>query len=235
MVTVLITSFLLLAAISFAIYYWQRPSPKKDAAYALPPPPQPYASLFGEGKMEDVPALNAGSKISALTAEQRQALLERAAQGEREALREAHATGDKSLYDEVLNTLIERAESEKAVFALVSYIARSSGDLRVNAKLAERFMEGWKASPSRNNTAEMIHIAALSDDAAIYQKAIETAVRFWREGRLGFMSAEELRALIEGEYWLLAASVRSSGAGFVLKWKLAAVRRELQTTTKSVR
>ena len=232
MVTVFITSFLLLAAISLAIYYWQRPSPKKDAAYALPPP-QPYAGLFGEEKPEDVPALNAGSKISALAAEQRQALLKRAAQGEREALREAHATGDRSLYDEALNTLIERAESEKAVFALVSYIARSSGDLRVNAKLAESFMEGWKASPSRNSTAEMIHVAALADDAAIYQRAVEMAVQFWREGRLGFMSAEELRALIEGEYWLLSSPVRSSGTGFLLKRKLAAARRELQTTIKS--
>ena len=45
--------------------------------------------------------------------------------------------------------------------------------------------------------------------------------------RVRNMSAEELRSLFEGEYWLLSSEAKRSGAGFLLKQRLAHVRREL--------
>jgi hypothetical protein len=41
------------------------------------------------------------------------------------------------------------------------------------------------------------------------------------------ISADELRQLIEGEFWLLAPEVRNSGAGFLLKRTLARLRKQL--------
>jgi hypothetical protein len=80
----------------------------------------------------------------------------------------------------------------------------------------------------------MLHVAALSGDANLYQTAIETAYQFWRERRLTEISADELRQLMESEFWILAPIVRNSGAGFVLKRKLAQLRRQLVAASKTV-
>jgi hypothetical protein len=50
----------------------------------------------------------------------------------------------------------------------------------------------------------------------------------WRDAKLGDISAVELRALFDGEFWVLSSRSRSSGAGFVLKRTLDGARRELE-------
>ena len=228
MVAVLITSFLLIAAISYAFYCWQRASSKRDAGYGLVPPR--FGGLFGGTAEADAASLAPASGAQAITSAQRAAILASAAEGNRSVLTDAHASGDAALYDEVLNRLLERADSEKKVLALVSYVTRDD-KLRVTKRLAESFVEAWKTSPDRSSTAKMLHIAALADDAALYQRAIETALQFWQDGLLPDLSAEELRVLAESEYWILSAGVRSSGAGFVLKLKLAKLRRQLRAAS----
>lgn len=231
MSAIFITSFLLLVAIAFAIYRWQHPSSNKNTEHALPP--SHYSGLFSDDDLPAMPQAIANSEIEVSRSEQRTALLARAAAGDKEMLWDAHATGDEALYDEVLDALVEQASSSvESLNALVSYIARSD-KLRANAKLAEAQTKLWKALPDKCSTPAMLHTAALTHDARIYQQAVEVALRFWREGRLPDLSANELRALIESEYWILAPSARSSGAGFVLKRTLAAFRRELQAATNS--
>ena len=232
MVTLLITSFLLLAGITYAIYLWQRPSSHEEAEFNLPPPRA--AGLFDDQGLTE-PPLRELSSGETLQEEQRQALLARAAAGDREALAEAHTVGDSALYDEVLNTLVESAGSEKGLLAIASYITRNDAPLRVNRRLAEEFIESWKRAPDRNGTAKMLHVAALANDAGIYQTAIETSYQFWRNQRLTGLSADELRQLIESEFWILAPTVRNSGAGFVLKRKLAQLRRQLVAATTESR
>ena len=233
MVTLLITSFLLLAAISYAFYCWQRTPSERDADHGLMPPR--FRGLFAD----DVDEANAprakrlSDNASSITSEERAALQERAARSDKSVLRDALASADAALYDELLDALVEQADSDPKLLALVSYIAREE-KLRVNRRLAEAFVESWKTSPDRGTTAKMLHIAALADDAALYQKAVETAVQFWRERRLPDISAEELRTLMESEYWLLSTGVRNSGAGFVLKLKLAGLRRELAAAIESI-
>jgi hypothetical protein len=120
-----------------------------------------------------------------------------------------------------------QADSDKKLLALVSYMTSVSPAFSINRRLAERFMEAWKASPDRGSTAKMLHMVALADDAELYRQAFETALTFWRENRIPGLSAEELRSLAESEYWILSQNERSSGQGFLLKLKLAALRREL--------
>ena len=88
------------------------------------------------------------------------------------------------------------------------------------------------AGLDRRTTAAMLHVAALAGDAKFYQQAIETALLYWREQKLSDMTAEELTQLIESEFWLIPPDARNSGAGFLLKQKLAHVRRELTATIK---
>jgi hypothetical protein len=180
MVTLLITSFLLLAGITYAIYLWQRPSSREEAEFSFPPPRA--VGLFDDQGLNE-PSPRELSSGEVFTEEQRQALLARAAAGDRETLKEAHTVRDGSLYDEVLNKLVESADSEKGLLAIASYITRSDAPLRVNRRLAEKFIESWKSTPDRNGTAKMLHIAARANDASIYQTAIETSYQFWRSQR----------------------------------------------------
>ena len=113
------------------------------------------------------------------------------------------------------------------MLALASYISRIDAPLRVNRGLAEKFIESWQTAPDRNSTAKMLHVAARANDAGLYQTAIETSYQFWRARKLPGIHADELRQLIESEFWILAPEVRNSGAGFVLKRKLAQLRRQL--------
>lgn len=227
MVTVLITSFLLLAAIIYAVY-WRQQSPSSRSAQQnqVLPPAHGWSGLFGEENANQK-QLESAAVARVAQEEARAKILARAALGERSVLLDARSTGDAALYDEVLNTLVEQTDSDKKLLALVSYMTRETPPLNVNCRLAERFMEAWKASPDRGSTAKMLHIVALADDAALYRQAIETALEFWRQNRINGLSAEELRSLCESEYWILSQTMRSSGQGFLLKLKLAALRREL--------
>jgi hypothetical protein len=225
MVTLLITSFFLLAGITYVVYLWQRPSSNEEAEFMLPSPRA--ARLFDDHGLNE-PSPRELSGKGHVADEERQALLARAAAGDKETLSAAHRVPDPSVYDEVLSKLVESADSDKSLLSLASYITRSDDHLRVNSLLAEKFIESWKTTPDRNSTAKMLHVAALAGDANIYQTAIETAYQFWRDRRLKEISADELRQLIESEFWILAPAARNSGAGFVLKRKLAQLRRQLQ-------
>jgi hypothetical protein len=228
MVTVLVTSFLLLAAISYAIYCWQRTSSNVNAERALPPPPRARSLFSDESSAAELDARLRADEALKQAHVERASLLERAAGEDKTALLDAHASGDATLYEEVLDALVVRANGYKKVLALASYISRH--ELRVNAPLADKFLEAWKASTvDRRSLAVMLHLAAMADDAHVYQRAVEAAFQLWREGALADVSAEELRALFDGEFWMLSGNVRSSGAGFILKRKLAALRRELSS------
>lgn len=233
MVTVLITSFLLLAAIIYALYWWQREATRRSAPDERALPPESgWGGLFHD-EAENQKQLAIAAEAAAK--EERARLLARASEGERGALVDAHAYGVAALYDEVLNRLVDEADSDKKVLVLVSYMTRETPALPVNKRLAEKFMEAWKTSPDRGSTAKMLHVLALADDASLYQKAVETALEFWREQKIRDLSAEELRSLAESEYWILSQTERSSGSGFLLKLKLAALRRELKRHTSAPR
>lgn len=236
MVTVLITSFLLLAAIIYAVYRRQETLPDRNAQQdrVLPPPQPGWSGLFGEEMANQHKQLPHAAEMAEAERE-RARLLSRAAEGERSALSDASAYGDPAFYDEVLNRLVQHAESDKKLLALVSYMLRETPPLGVNRRLAERFIEAWKASPDRGSTAKMLHIVALADDAALYRQAIEAALEFWRQNRIPDLSAAELRQLCESEYWLLSQNERGSGQGFLLKLKLAALRRELTRSPGAAR
>ncbi|HEX8748699.1 MAG TPA: hypothetical protein VF717_16120 [Pyrinomonadaceae bacterium] len=231
MVTVLITSFLLLAAIIYVVY--RRPERlldrKAQQDALLPPSPPPssgWSGLFGEETANQQKQL-ARAAEAAEAERGRAEILARASHGERSSLIEARADGDTGFYDEVLNRLVEQTDSDKKLLALVSYMLRETPPLKVNRRLAQKFIEAWKPAPDRGSTAKMLHVAALSDDASLYRQAVETALEFWRQNRVHGLSAEELRQLCESEYWILSQNERSSGQGFLLKLKLAALRREL--------
>jgi hypothetical protein len=80
----------------------------------------------------------------------------------------------------------------------------------------------------------MLHVAALSDNAKTYGQAIELVLRSWHEGNLTDLSAREIQALFNSEYWVLSSKARTSGAGFVLKQTLSNANRELEVTDNNI-
>lgn len=105
---------------------------------------------------------------------------------------------------------------------------------------AETFQEALKAikafqeSPTRITTTNLLHIAALADDAKNYGRAIELVLMSWRDGTLSGLSARELQALFNSEYWVLSSRTRTSGAGFVLKETLSSANRELGSNNNPI-
>ena len=227
MVTFFITSLFILAILAIAIYFWQPASAIQT--HALPPPPG-SRGLFDDFDRQTSAELNA--KALAETGLQSAALIDqllsRAKGGEKAALEDAHNTGDPAVYDQALNLLIGRADSGAQLLSLASFVSRH--ELPVNKNLAERFIDSCSVACDPISTTKMLHVAALADVAATYQRAVETALEFWRKGLLADMSAQELRSILEGEFWILSSRTRNSGAGFILKRTLASARRELQPT-----
>jgi hypothetical protein len=225
MVTLLLFAFALaiFAVIGIGLFFWQKSAPD-DSERVLPPLPDPRG-LFGETSLSSEEEMKMA--IVAQEAEQA-ALVARAQNDERSALDDAHQTKDRALYDRVLTELLKLAGSDAKLLSLMSYVANN--ELPVNRELAAAVLDSWQKSPNRSGTSKALHFAALSDDADVYQGAVQQALRFWQEGKLSDVSAIELRALFDGEFWILSSRTRSSGAGFVLKRTLDSARRELEAT-----
>ena len=87
----------------------------------------------------------------------------------------------------------------------------------------------FQQSPNRTSTTKLLHVAALTDDAKNYGRAIELVLMSWRDGSLSDISAKDLQSLFNSEYWVLSSPTRTSGAGFVLKQTLSDANRELES------
>jgi len=220
---ILIISVLLVFAASFAILRTRR-SPSSADAERLPPGISPRG-LFDDAD-QDAPA---DGDADDETPEKLKAaeLRGRAARGDLGALKEAGMVGDPALYRFVLDGLVGHcATNEVELRALSSYVARGEG-LRSSPELAEMLLGEWRRNPGPASTADLLRVSALSDDAGTFGRAVSEVLQLWEDGRLEGLGAEALRSLFEAEYWLLSSEAKRSGAGFVLKQKLADARRRL--------
>ncbi|MBV8859252.1 MAG: hypothetical protein JOZ02_20130 [Acidobacteria bacterium] len=221
MSAILIISVFLLFVATFAILRTKR-SRSDEVAGELP------AGLSPRG-LFDTAAQDSENPKESPEQIRRGELRERAERGDLSALTEARASEDAALYRFVLDGLVGRASGDAArVRELASYVA-GGRDLRASPELAEMLLGAWREGPTPSSTAELLHVSALSDDAGTFGRAVTEVLQLWEAGGLGALGAEDLRSLFESEYWLLSSEAKRSGAGFVLKQKLADVRRRLAT------
>jgi hypothetical protein len=227
---ILIIAVFLVFVASFAILRTKRSSSTEDAR-ELP------AGLSPRG-LFDATAQDSETPKESPEQMRRGELRERAERGDLSSLSEASASGDAALYRFVLDGLVGRASGDAArVRELAAYVA-GGRDLRASPELAEMLLGAWREGPTPSSTAELLRVSALSDDAGTFGRAVTEVLQLWEAGGLGALGAEDLRSLFEAEYWLLSSEAKRSGAGFVLKQKLAEARRRLsararggQTTT----
>lgn len=225
MLAVFIIFFILIAAGALAISRRKRNSLNESSEHLLAAPTT-FEGLF------DTPssAQFAAEEKASREASRRADFLERARQFDLQALNDTHT--DARLYHEVLNEFIAHSsDSQDKLQRLVGHLSKSK-ELKGNVRLAEMMIEAWKNSPDNKSTARMLHFAALSDDAALLQHAIELTLDSWQKGRLPNLSAKDFLALAESQYWVLAPEARRSGAGFILKNRLTDLRRTLAATLR---
>jgi hypothetical protein len=221
---ILIISVVLAIVASFAILRTRRSRSNDDAE--LLPPPYDARGLFGDADAAR-PRLADAEEDAAASEDFERELRERAARGDLPTLNEARESGRAELYDQILGSLLERSEGDAvALRALADFVSRGEG-LRSSPALASAALEDFELEPARARVPSLLRVAALSDDASAFERAMTAVLRAWLEGRLADSNADELRALFDAEYWLLSSEARRSGAGFQLKQKLTQARRTL--------
>jgi hypothetical protein len=227
--TILFIFLLLFAAAAIAFRFSKRRTAELEISRQFPA--SRFDGLFAERHAEEARVLAEENVRSRDEATRRQ-LLERAAEGEIKVLHEVHALGDAGFYREVLQAIHTQADGNPKVLQSIAKYIIDSQKLRSGSELAETVIEMWSKFPGQHSLAEMLYLAALADDAAIFTRATNVALLSWREDRVGKVSATEFLTAVESAYWLVASEVRTSGAGFLLKQAIADVRRELAATNR---
>jgi hypothetical protein len=222
--TIFFISILLLAVAVFALSRRKRRTPPKEPDVLSEP--RRFDGLFAEQYADEMKLLAQG-EAERRVREERQRLLGRAAEGDKTALDDAHTRGDAEFYREILRTLVAHADGDEEAQRSIAEHIVDSRELRSSGEFASMIIERLSAAPDRSSLVRALHLAALSDDAAVFKRVVETASNLFGEGRLPQVSAEDFLATVESAYWLIDAEVRSSGSGFLLKRLIADVRREL--------
>lgn len=224
MIAIIFISILLLAVTTFLVGYRSRRPPKDERLNRIAP--RDFDGLFAEE--QTALARELAQAEADLRAEQdRERLIQRAAEGDKAALDQAHEGGDRELYRDVLRALVARVESDPQQMGSVARYIIDSGRLRSTADFARMMIEVWDRMLDQKSLVDMVYLSALSDDAAIFQHAVELALKRWHEGKLRGVSAKDFLAIVESAYWLIAVEVRNSGSGFLIKKVIVDLRREL--------
>jgi len=174
----LIIPVLLLAIVVIVAFLQQRRLNRKVLDQKMVEPPKIGLFAVDDEPKQRVRPLRAVTPQ--MPVDQSSDLLSRARTGDLDTLTEAQTTGNKTLYNQVLDELVDWSiASPEQMQLLASHIA-GNFSLRANRNMAQSFIETWQSAPSRKLTADMLHIAALSDDAESYEEAVEMALLFWR-------------------------------------------------------
>ena len=83
----------------------------------------------------------------------------------------------------------------------------------------------WGAKPDKRNTLELLAAAAETGVAELYAAEAGEVVGRFRNGRIAGLSRGDLADLLETHLWLLPASERMSGEGFLVKQEIAELRK----------
>jgi hypothetical protein len=130
-----------------------------------------------------------------------------------------------NIWTDALEILTERANTNEDVCALVSFVLRNE-KLNVNNSIVENFRQIWEHAPDLPGTTKLFLLSARTTNANLFLETLVHAEQFVAAEKINLQHSE-LYDLAAAHYWLLPSAARTSGAGFLLKQKLADSRREL--------
>lgn len=194
-----------------------------------------FDGLFADERDEEYRQL-AIAEAKLRDEENRQRLLNRAAEGDESALDEASKLGDAPFYAEILRALAEQANGDREILRSIAEYIVDSQELRSSSEFAETMLGYWgdqfNRPISQRSLADMLFLGALADDTEVFKRAINEALKLWRTDLRTKVSAKNFLATVECAYWLVSGEVRYSGSGFLLKQAIADVRRELAAANR---
>ena len=137
----------------------------------------------------------------------------------------------KNLVDTHLRPLFEADEEEMRLLDEAEAEAASERDVTdpeqvVKERLAklDEFRHTWGANPNKRDTARLLSMASECESAAVYSGVVNDVLREWRASRLDGLSSSDLAEVIENHFWLLPATERMSGEGFLVKQEVSKLR-----------
>ncbi|MEO6725916.1 MAG: hypothetical protein ABIU20_00590 [Blastocatellia bacterium] len=219
--------FIMAAAIALRLSTHQKTNPETSRQL----PASQFDGLFAKRHAEEAKAL-VEEDVRLREDAKRQQLLARAAEGEITTLSDAHALNDAQFYTQVMQAVFTQADDNPKVLQSIAEHIVASQELRSSSEFAETMINLWSKLPEQYSLANMLYLAGIADDAAVFKRAINAALTLWRDGRIEKVSAKEFLAMVESAYWLIASEVRTSGSGFLLKQAIADVRRELAAANR---
>lgn len=194
-----------------------------------------FDGLFAEERAEESRKL-AIAEAKLRDEEHRHRLLDQAADGDESALDEAAKLGDTRFYAEVLCALAEQTNGDVELLRGIAEYIVDSQELRSSREFAEAMLDQWSNQigrpVSQRSLADMLYLSALADDPEVFKRAVNEALKLWRNDGRTKVAATNFLATVESAYWLMSGEVRYSGSGFILKQVIADVRRELATANR---
>ncbi len=215
-------SLVLFAGIFLAMRFWRKGLDSSSEPNRFPVTQPKFASLFSPTDEEVRILSNAENekRKTEMRENFRKNLVEKLKTNDLMILLKARDFGDSEIY----NGLLEIASENLNVVELADFV--STNNLPANEKLVGKCFRRFGGDISSSDLTKILHISALTNSAEIFLQTVEKIVTLWKEKRLNVTSVE-LVAAFESHFWLLANEARTSGAGFLLKERLADVRREV--------
>lgn len=131
----------------------------------------------------------------------------------------------RSLFEPTSEEILALEREEKAAAEANRLEAERRG-LAEKAEQAREFRKVWLNSPNRENTVELLRLAAHSENAKIFSEISETVIKVFRDGQIKDLRIENLIQLLESHLRLLPEKERASGVMFWLKQEIASLRQK---------
>ncbi|MGI8555207.1 MAG: hypothetical protein ACR2LT_02475 [Pyrinomonadaceae bacterium] len=211
------------AVVGFSLYLKHRTKRLKGENNEEIDTVPPYRSLFApdDEEIREFERTEKARDEKQSAESRRQSMLSRAAANDLAVLNESKA--DSDLYGEILNCLFQNADSDEKISSLAVFILRNG--LVSNAAIVEKFAAVWQKNPDKISTINYLELAARSGSAKVYLNALESVAD--EKENLSSLKEADLIMLAEADFRLLPENEISSGAGFLVKEKIAQMKNEI--------
>lgn len=105
---------------------------------------------------------------------------------------------------------------------------RIEKERKISFEKSERLREFeniWRAEPTKQNTIELLRLAAQSESAEIFSQTAENVIQVSKNEQAGALSKADLADLLDSHFRTLPQQERTSGAIFRLKKEIERLRR----------
>ena len=94
------------------------------------------------------------------------------------------------------------------------------------AAAVREFEKIWRGEPTKQNTVELLRLAAMSESAEIFSQTAENVIQVTHHEQAGVLSKKDLAELLDSHLQILPQQERFSGAIFWLKQEIENLRRK---------